>query len=410
MDNNLSEKSDLSENLGEPNLDSLEQMAADPDPEVRGRLAATLGCIDGDRAFSLLVGMLSDTDMRVRATAAMAIGQQKNPHAARALLPLLDEGSTQMTCTAIAALAHLGDERSFAPIVSRLFDANDEIRQNAAGAIGALRDPRALEPLKLCLQDPVEWVRANSALSLGKIGCFEVVGDLIELADSNDTVLVRANAVSAVGLIALDNPNCQDTKEADIAKANEIEEKKVSALEYVLDVMSDEAEDQKVRIAAMLAFTQSFAEVCKICSDIAASAFCKIESIAKSSLDYALNDDTAVDLRQDRVDATDDTCGEHVSGDDIQSTSIWCLGQICKPDIADKVGISNKVIDEVFDILSKALYCKNEWCVRYSIEALANMEENRCAEVIRDFSKDAPQTYLPLCACALANFRDNNKE
>lgn len=405
MDNNFNDKTESNENLDQQNLDGLEQMASNPDPEVRGRLASALGCIEGDRAFSLLVGMLSDSDTRVRATAAMAIGQQKNPHAARALLPLLEEGSTQMTCTAIAALARLDDERSFAPIVSRLFDVNDEIRQNAAGAIGSLRDPRAIEPLKMCLGDPVEWVRANSALSLGKIGSFEVVSDLIELADSNDTVLVRANAVSAIGLIALDNQNCDDIKDMDTDK---LEEQEISALEYVLDVMSDENEEQKVRVAAMLVFAQSFDEVCNICSDIAASAFCQMESIAKGIKDDE-KDDAELSINSDeRSSGVSHDIAKSLAAtniDDIQSTSIWCLGQICKPEIANKVGISQKVIDEVYDILTSALYCKREWCVRYAIEALANIKEPRCLQAIQDFAKCAPQEYLPLCSCALTKFR-----
>ena len=351
------------EDTGEASLDGLMEMAKSPDPETRGRLAATLGLMQGDHVFGLLVDMLSDTDMRVRATAAMSLGQQGNPHAVEALLPLFEEGSTQMTCTAIAALARLGDERSFAPIVSRLFDADDEVRKNAAGAIGSLHDARALEPLRMCLGDQVEWVRANSALSLGKIGCPEAMADLVKLADSDDTPLVRANAVSAVGCIGLDGEGCELCE---------------NALRYVLDVMGDPEEDGRVRVAAMLVFGESFDKACAASPDIASVAFVQMENMARGDAS--------------EVDA------------DIRSTAIWCLGKVCSPDILESAGISHAVVDDVFGILREALESSDEWCVRYAVEALANIGEPRCADAIRDFAQSADQSMLQLCVAALKSF------
>ncbi len=370
---------------GDSGFGALTEMASSSDPETRGRLAATLGMMQGDRAFGMLVDMLSDSDMRVRATAAMALGQQGSPHAVEALLPLLEEGSAQMTCTVIAALARLGDERSFAPIVSRLFDVDDEVRKNAAGAIGSLRDPRALEPLRMCLGDQVEWVRANSALSLGKIGCPEAVGDLVKLADSADTPLVRANAVSGVGQIGL------DAQDGELASYS---------LGYVLDVMGDAGEDDKVRIAAMLVFGESFERACEVAPDIAASAFAAIEDMARGD---AGNADAA-----GAAGAAGDA-GTAGDGADVKSTAIWCLGKACSAQTVEHAGISQDIVDEVFDILNLALHDGSEWCVRYAVEALADLGEPRCAEAIRDFAVHADQSYMQLCVAALRSFSNADR-
>ena len=312
-------------------IDGLLAMAGDPDPETRGRVASALGTVGGEGAFGVLVDLLSDADDRVRITAATSLGDLRDPNAVEPLLPLLEEESVELRCAALAALAQIADPRTFAPVVTRLFDTDDDIRRNAAAAVGCLRDPRALEPLLMCLDDHVEWVRANSAWSLGRIGCLEAVGRLQELADSDDTETVRANAVSAIGSLALHAGEGERPAAA-------------SALEYVATVLDDEAELPKVRISAMLAVAQAFPHALEVSQDAATGAFGSILALAGSAAD-----------------------------DDLRSTAVWSLGEVCGKGRAQKIGMSDEMLALVRDALTVALDDPHEWCRRYAREALDSL-------------------------------------
>ncbi|MGI6218177.1 MAG: HEAT repeat domain-containing protein [Coriobacteriales bacterium] len=333
----------------------------DADPEVRGRAAVKLGAVRSQESFGALVDLLGDQDNRVRVAAVRSLGDLGDNNAVEPLLPLLEEQSVEIRCTVMAALAQIGDERAFAPIATRLFDVDDDIRTNAAAAIGKLRDKRAFEPLMMCLDDSVEWVRANSAWSLGLIGCPDALDRLRDLADSHDTPNVRANAVSAIGMLGLDS----DGAEAE------------SALEFVLDVLGDESEEPKVRVAAALVFGQSFSIACGKNPEVASAAFSILYSLASKCDDP-----------------------------DLQSTAIWCLGKICTPENVSKLGISHEIIDGVFDLLCASLESGYEWNVRYAIEALSDLGEERCLKAIEEFSStDGAAPYENLCDQAVMKLR-----
>lgn len=343
-------------------LQDLLEMKDSDDPGTRGRAAVLLGSVSGTEAFSALVDMLSDSDQRVRVEAARSLGEQGNPHAVEALRPLLEEDSIEMTCTVITAMSKIGGDRAFAPIVCRLFDVDDEIRKNAAAAIGALHDPRAYEPLLMCLDDPVEWVRANGALSLGKIHCPEALPRLTEVVDSDDTPLVRANAVSGIGALALS------------ADSREVAS---DAFEYIISVLEDGEEDPKVRIAAMLVFGENFADVCGKDAGAADMAFSDIYMLAGDEDD-----------------------------DDIRSSAIWSLGKVCSMETVAKTGAPRQTVEKVSVLLRSSLDDEYEWCVRYAIEALSDIGGTDCEEAIREFSDRCPDEYSDLCKSALGRFEN----
>lgn len=308
-------------------IEELAGLARSEDPEMRGRVASALGTMGDAVALGLLVDMLSDPDRRVRIAAVRSIGDLRDRSGVEPLLPLLEEDDAELTCAVLASLAQIGDERTFAPIVTRLFDLNDDVRKNAAAATGVLRDPRALEPLLMCLDDPVEWVRANSAWALGGLDCPEAVGPLIELADSQDTETVRANAVSALGSIAA-RGRCG---------ADEAGE----AIELVFAVLDDMSEQTRVRVAAMISFAQGFERICTAFPQLGVRAFAIIEALASDS------------------------------DDDIRSTSAWCLGRMCGQGAAARIGIADEVVEDVRAILTRLLDDPHDWCVRYAEESLS---------------------------------------
>lgn len=341
-------------------LQELLRMKDSPDPETRGKVAVSLGSMSETEAFSALVDMLSDSDQRVRIEAAKSLGEQANPHAVEVLRPLLEEGSTEMTCTVLTSLSKIGGAQAFASIVCRLFDVDDDIRKNAAGSIGSLHNPEAYEPLLLCLDDPVEWVRANAALSLGKIYRPDALPHLIEKADSDDTPLVRANAVSGIGYLGL---------------AADTQKTATEAFRYIISVLEDTEEDPKVRVAAMLAFGEYFADVCGKDAEAADDAFSDILTLAQTAED-----------------------------EDIRSTAIWCLGKACSADAVAKTGAPQQTVDKVVDVLVASLDDDHEWCVRYAIEALSDIGTPRCEEAIREFSERESCKYRDLCQTALSRF------
>jgi len=308
-------------------VEELAGLARSDDPEVRGRIASALGTMDDAGALGLLVDMLSDPDHRVRVTAVRSIGDLRDRNGVEPLLPLLEEEDTELTCAVLASLAQIRDERTFAPIVARLFDLNDDIRKNAAAAAGALRDPRALEPLLMCLDDPVEWVRANSAWALGGLDCPEAVSPLVELADSEDTETVRANAVSALGSIA--------------ARGKCGAEKTTEALDLVFAVLDDFEELTRVRVAAMIAFAQGFEGICAEYPQLGVQAFAIIEALAEDP------------------------------DNDLRSTAAWCLGRMCGRGAAARIGIADETVEGVRAILTRLLDDPHEWCVRYAEESLS---------------------------------------
>ncbi|MGI6220981.1 MAG: HEAT repeat domain-containing protein [Coriobacteriales bacterium] len=298
-------------------------MATDADAEVRGAAADALGSMDEAAAFPLLVNLLADPDRRVRIAAVRSLGNLRSAHAFDVLLPLLEEGDAELTCEVLAAFAKTGDERAFAPVVVRLFDVDDAVRQNAAAAVGRLRNPSAFEPLMMCLDDDVEWVRANSALSLGQLGCVEAASRLREIADSQDTATVRANAVTALGELASADTGISP---------------------FLMEVAGDAAEDARVRVAAVLALASGFQELGKRDEDLASRVLGIVFALAGEEPD-----------------------------DDVRSTCIWALGELCRAESVEELGLDPAALDQVAALLEKAQGDPHEWCARYAEEALVKV-------------------------------------
>ena len=297
-------------------------MAVDGDAEVRGAAADSMGSMDSVATFPLLVDLLGDPDRRVRIAAVRSLGNQRADHAYDVLLPLLEEDDTELTCEVLASFAKIGDGRAFAPVVVRLFDVDDAIRQNAAAAVGRLHNQTALEPLLMCLDDTSEWVRANSALSLGQLGCSQARERLAKLADSQDTPIVRANAVTALGMLAAASGDVQ-------------------AFVHLAEVAGDTAEEARVRIAAILALTASFRDLHGLDGGRAADVLGLVFALASDEPD-----------------------------DDLRSTCVWSLGELCRRDLAVELEMDEAAIDEVISLLDRAQDDPHEWCARYAEEAL----------------------------------------
>ncbi|MCR5845262.1 MAG: HEAT repeat domain-containing protein [bacterium] len=346
--------SDLSDLLG---------MAKNSDPSVRAMVAQSIATIPDPAATTTLIDLLSDADDRVRLAAIYALGASRKAVAIEPLLPLLDdEEPVDIRCATLAALAMIADRRSFAPIAVRLFDVNDEIRKNAAAAIGRLRDGRALEPLLMCLDDEVEWVRANAALSLGQLGRSDPIGRLAQLADSEDTENVRSSAISALGSLGAFLIDSEDAEE---------QEASARALDCAYTALDDAVEENKVRVAAQISLADGFERIGQFDAARARSIF---------ALACAISSDSA-------------------SPDDLRSTAIWSLGKMATS-ASDVLGA--EAIDSTVELLIAALDDPHEWCVRYAIEALANIGGERAKEAVAGFAaSEGGARYSELCAKAL---------
>ena len=228
---------------------ALKDLCATDDVLVRKAAAAGIGAFATPAASDVLLALLAtDKDPGVRTQAVAAFGKQKSDAIAPALMKVLREKDLD-TALKIAAINALGDmvsgSQALGLIVDSLADKNDSVRTastaalvklypanqaaltaaltksliasqddaflaEGTGLLAVLADPTSLPALLTLLQKPQSEVRRNVAWAFYKIRSAtnpRVVDELQKLiTNETEAVLVRVNAVRAVGAIGYDSP------------------------------------------------------------------------------------------------------------------------------------------------------------------------------------------------------------
>jgi HEAT repeat protein len=214
----------------------LNELLADPDPEVRRTAAEALGKVGHQSAQAALLSALNDRDHRVRAAAALSLGSVSGSSNEVALVEHLADASESVRSASALALGEIEssaareglilkvlqhpessarvaasrallslDSVSFSKdLVSALRDSNANVRQGVAAVLGETGDVRARSPLVDLLKNDVDaGVRAEAAFRLGKVGDASVLGVLSAVAGKDSDPTVREWARWAIRQLTL---------------------------------------------------------------------------------------------------------------------------------------------------------------------------------------------------------------
>ena len=97
-------------------------------------------------------------------------------------------------------------------------------------------------------------------------------------------------------------------------------------------------------VAAVLALSSGFRELHALGGQLAADALGLVFSLASEEPD-----------------------------DDLRSTCIWALGELCRADLAAELEMDPAAIEQVIALLERSQDDAHEWCARYATEALAKV-------------------------------------
>lgn len=135
----------------------------DPDPDVRGWAASTLGDLGRTEATGPLIAVLNDVEEshEVRRAAAQALGQLDHADSTRALLEIAQSaGPEQVRVAAILALGQRGDATAVEPVsrlVGELESGRPDIGLAAVRTLGVLASTDAVPSL----MDTLEWLSSQ---------------------------------------------------------------------------------------------------------------------------------------------------------------------------------------------------------------------------------------------------------
>lgn len=201
----------------------------DPEDEVRAKAATALGRIGDRRAVGYLMDhLLSDPAPFVRARISAALGQLGGPEVIERLVRALGDQAWWVRMRTVEALEHVGGVAE-GPLLIALDDSDPEIRMRAAVALERLgvpdnlvrmiesgeRVPDALQTMvKFAAAGPREFlselaqhdsrqVRSALVTAAERTGRRDLAGDLIRIATHDPEAALRAHALTALRLLAV---------------------------------------------------------------------------------------------------------------------------------------------------------------------------------------------------------------
>lgn len=179
-------------------IPALLEALADPDRDVAGAVARSLGRLRALEAVEALVYALVDGRLprAVSAQALLSIG----PEAVPRLQDLLDDAPAEVAAFAADLIGLLGDASEAPQLTELLRDASAEVRAHAARALGRLGAEEAADELRRALDDRIPFVRVSAAHALGAIGDFLAAPALARQArlDGFDPAEAAARALARV--------------------------------------------------------------------------------------------------------------------------------------------------------------------------------------------------------------------
>ena len=189
--------------IGEQAAEPLIVTLKDENPDVRRRVAETLGEIEDERAVEPLIKAMDDNDTGVRTRAAIALWEMGHAGAVEIepLIAGLSDPSYFVSKQAAKALGKIGGPQAVEPLIETLTSGRFYSLQSiAAEELGKVGDDRAVEPLTDALKHEQALVRKHAAEALGKIGDARAVEPLIKALEDESTD-VGEKAAKALGKI-----------------------------------------------------------------------------------------------------------------------------------------------------------------------------------------------------------------
>jgi HEAT repeat protein len=170
---------------------ALRRQLEDESPEVRYRVALSLGSLEDQEAVPLLMKMVQEeAEPLPRQAVISALGEIGDQRATECLLAALQQDSADVRFHAVSALAQIAP-RAIAPYLHELLhDADPTIRASAAAVIGDLADRRFAESLADRLEHELGTVRFEIAIALTRMGDSRGHGVLAEFINHKDFGMV----------------------------------------------------------------------------------------------------------------------------------------------------------------------------------------------------------------------------
>lgn len=151
----------------------LSGIGADPDWEVRRRMAELFAVIEGDRPRQLLREMIEDPDARVRASALRSLGVVSPEAAAGVSIGHLEAQDPFERVAAAETLAAAGSKEAFAPVEGAFLeekDADPRIRAALLKALSTIDAEKARPVATRALGDTSHFLRRTAAGILALAG------------------------------------------------------------------------------------------------------------------------------------------------------------------------------------------------------------------------------------------------
>jgi hypothetical protein len=147
--------------------DDLIEFLGDRNPDVR---SAALRAVASDRYPGAVeaVGKLMLEQEALRGTAVDALGNMGNVEALRFLEQVADDPEEDVRSRTAHAMGKLGDRAAVPILREMLADQRWTVRANAVQALGKLGDPSVRPALERMLEDPNTQVRATAEAALGR--------------------------------------------------------------------------------------------------------------------------------------------------------------------------------------------------------------------------------------------------
>ena len=176
---------------------ALSKMADDPDPEVRMRVAHTLGVSGNPDCIGSLKKLAHDPTGHVRSAAYSAMGWLCGQSEAEFMFLGLDDKYPDVREAAMGALIIAGGSEVVAKLTKDLFHDDDERQRLAVTALGWIGEVETVPPLLQAINHPDAGVRRSAINSLARIGQVDNTEPIImALNDENNSV--RKAAVTAL--------------------------------------------------------------------------------------------------------------------------------------------------------------------------------------------------------------------
>jgi HEAT repeat protein len=170
------------------------RLQSEPHPEVRSRIARSLGRVGEPAVTNVLVDCLHDQPLKVRREAAESLGRLTSKDALGGLLTVVDDESEAMRRTAVSSLGQFENAEPVDALVERLGDQSDLVRRAAVFSL--------IEILSNVPPDQSHELRETIVDRMAERSDPSIVASLIEIIEEGTQTHQRRNATWMLGRVA----------------------------------------------------------------------------------------------------------------------------------------------------------------------------------------------------------------